>query len=505
MKKAFLFLGVIAVAAAAGGATALVLNGEPQEHITYIDRTAAHTPAGAGTHFTSYQAENYPDLTYAAENAVQAVVNIEVVQKVEMPQSNYGYDPFFDPFREFFGLPQQRGRSDSDEPRYQERRGGGSGVILSPDGYIVTNNHVADGATTLRVKLYDGRKFDAKLIGKDAATDLALLKIDAEDLPTLPLGSSDALRLGEWVLAIGSPFDLQSTITAGIVSAKARQLGAIPNDFSIESFIQTDAAVNPGNSGGALVNTRGELVGINTLIKSQTGSYVGYSFAIPESIVRKVVGDLKEFGIVQRALLGIQFRAVDQDFLDSDEGKDAGVEELGGAYVAAVVEGGSASEAGVRKGDIIVAVDGVKITEASTLQEQIAKHRPNDKIVLSVKRAGKMKQIEVVLRNKAGKTELITKEDVDVVEALGGKFADAGEKLCRQLDIRGGVQVVGIKSDGLMARARIKQGFVITHINDKAVYSLADMQRITDKIRSIDGVYPTRNGTGRAASYTFVE
>ena len=218
-----------------------------------------------------------------------------------------GYDPFLDPFREFFGLPQQRGGSGNDEPRYQERRGGGSGVILSPDGYIVTNNHVADGATTLRVKLYDGRKFDAKLIGKDAATDLALLKIDATDLPTLPLGSSDALRLGEWVLAIGSPFDLQSTITAGIVSAKARQLGAIPNDFSIESFIQTDAAVNPGNSGGALVNTRGELVGINTLIKSQTGSYVGYSFAIPESIVRKVVVDLKEFGVVQRALLGIQF------------------------------------------------------------------------------------------------------------------------------------------------------------------------------------------------------
>ncbi|MCM1301655.1 MAG: Do family serine endopeptidase [Alistipes senegalensis] len=500
MKKAFLFLGVIAVAAAAGGATAWVLNGEPQEHITYVDRTVAHTP-GAGTHFTSYEAENYPDLTYAAENAVQAVVNIEVVQRVEMPQSNYGYDPFL----EFFGLPQQRGGSGSQEPRYQERRGGGSGVILSPDGYIVTNNHVADGATTLRVKLYDGRKFDAKLIGKDAATDLALLKIDADDLPTLPLGSSDALRLGEWVLAIGSPFDLQSTITAGIVSAKARQLGAIPNDFSIESFIQTDAAVNPGNSGGALVNTRGELVGINTLIKSQTGSYVGYSFAIPESIVRKVVGDLKEFGVVQRALLGIQFRAVDQDFLDSDEGKEAGIGELGGAYVAAVVEGGSASEAGVRKGDIIVAVDGVRITEASTLQEQIAKHRPNDKIVLSVKRAGKMKQIEVVLRNKAGKTEPVTKEDVDVVEALGGKFADAGEKLCRQLDIRGGVQVVGVKSDGLMARARIKQGFVITHINDKAVYSLADMQRMTDKIRSIDGVYPTRNGTGRAASYTFVE
>ena len=496
MKKAFLFLGMVAVSAAAGGVTAWTLASRAEERVQYVDHQVERTPA-LGTHFTAYQAEQYPDLTYAAENAVKAVVNIEVVQQVEVPQrGGFGYDPFL----EFFGIPQQRGYRGDDEPRYQERRGGGSGVIISADGYIVTNNHVADGATKLRVKLYDGRKFDAKLIGKDSATDLALLKIEAEELPTLPFGSSDALRLGEWVLAIGSPFDLQSTITAGIVSAKARQLGAIPNDFSIESFIQTDAAVNPGNSGGALVNTHGELVGINTLIKSQTGSYVGYSFAIPESIVRKVVVDLKEYGVVQRALLGIQFRPVDQDFLDS-EGKELGIDQIGGAYVAGVVEGGAASEAGVRKGDVILSIDGVKIVEASTLQEQIAKHRPNDKVELTVKRDGKVKQIEVTLRNKAGKTELVTREDVDVVEALGGKFADAGDKLCRQLDIRGGVQVVGIKADGILARARVKQGFVITHINDRPVRSLADMQRLTDKVRSIDGVYPN----GRAASYTLVE
>ena len=490
MKKVFLFLGIVAVSAAAGGATAWTMASHGDAEVLYVDREVERTP-GLGTHFTSYEAERYPDLTYAAENAVQAVVNIEVVQRVEIPQrGGYGYDPFL----EFFGIPQQRGRG-GDEPRYEERRGGGSGVIISEDGY-----HVADGASKLRVKLYDGRKFDAELIGKDSATDLALLKIDADKLPTLPFGSSDALRLGEWVLAIGSPFDLQSTITAGIVSAKARQLGAIPNDFSIESFIQTDAAVNPGNSGGALVNTRGELVGINTLIKSQTGSYVGYSFAIPESIVRKVVVDLKEFGVVQRALLGVQFRLVDQDFIDT-EGKELGISEIGGAYVAGVVEGGSASEAGVRKGDVILDVDGVKIAESSTLQEQIAKHRPNDKIVLSVKRDGKVKQIEVTLRNKAGKTEPVTREEVDVVEALGGKFADAGTRLCRELDIRGGVQVVGVKADGILARARVKQGFVITHINDRPVASLAEMQRLTEKVRSIDGIYPN----GRAASYTLVE
>lgn len=498
MKKAFLFLGVVAVSAATGGLTAWTLADNDGQTVQYIERDVERTPA-LGTHFTSYEAAQYPDLTYAAENAVKAVVNIEAVQQVEMPRrGSYGYDPFL----EFFGIPQDYGRrrGGNDEPQYQERRAGGSGVIISDDGYVVTNNHVVDGATKLKVKLNDGRSFDAKLIGKDSATDLALLKIEAKDLPTLPFGSSDALRLGEWVLAIGSPFDLQSTITAGIVSAKARNLGVIPNDFSIESFIQTDAAVNPGNSGGALVNTHGELVGINTLIKSQTGSYVGYSFAIPESIVRKVVVDLKESGVVQRALLGIMFRPVDQDFIDS-EGKELGITEIGGVYVAGVTEGGAASEAGIRKGDVVLSIDGVKLDGNASLQEQIARRRPNDQVKLSVKRDGKVKQFDVTLRNKAGKAELLTREDVDVVEALGGKFADAGAKLCRELEIKGGVQVVGIKPGGILARARVKQGFVITHINDKPVYSVSDVQRLTDKVRSIDGIYPN----GRAASYTLVE
>ena len=494
MKKAFFVLGIVAVSAVAGGLTAWSMGaGKGTPEVQYIEREVERNPS-LGTHFTAYEADKYPDLTYAAENAVKAVVNIEAIQQIEVPQRRS-----YDPFLEFFGIPQDYGRGDG-RPQYREQRAGGSGVIISEDGYIVTNNHVVDGASKLKVKLNDGRSFDAKLIGKDSATDLALLKVEAKGLPTLAFGSSDALRLGEWVLAIGSPFDLQSTITAGIVSAKARNLGAIPNDFRIESFIQTDAAVNPGNSGGALVNTHGELVGINTLIKSQTGSYVGYSFAIPESIVRKVVVDLKEFGVVQRALLGVQFRVVDQDFLDT-EGKELGIKDLGGAYVAAVVEGGAASEAGIRKGDVILDIDGVKIVEPSTLQEQIAKRRPNDTVKLSVKRDGKVKQFDVTLRNKAGKTELVTKEDVDVVDALGGKFADAGAKLCRELDIKGGVQVVGIKADGILARARVKQGFVITHINDRPVYSLGDMQRMTEKVRSIDGVYPN----GRSASYTLVE
>ena len=255
-----------------------------------------------------------------------------------------------------------------------------------------------------------------------------------------------------------------------------------------------------GNSGGALVNAKGELVGINTLIQSRSGTYIGYAFAVPTSIVKKVVVDLKEYGIVQRALLGIRYGIVDQDFIDN-MGEETGIKELGGAYVSSVVEGGSASEAGIRKGDVILDIDGVKINDNATLSEQIGRRRPNDKVKLSVKRDGKVKQIDVTLRNKAGKTELITKEDVDMVEVLGGKFADAGAKLCRELDIKGGVQVVGIKADGILARARVKQGFVITHINDRPVYSLSDMERMTDKVRSIDGIYPN----GRAASYVLVE
>ncbi len=241
-------------------------------------------------------------------------------------------------------------------------------------------------------------------------------------------------------------------------------------------------------------------MGINTLIKSQTGSYIGYSFAIPESIVRKVVVDLKEYGVVQRALLGVRYRFIDQQFLD-EEGEALGIDALGGVYVASVEEGGAASEAGVRKGDVIAAIDGVKIDAPSTLQEQIAKHRPNDRVKLSVKRGASVKQIEVVLRNKAGKTELLAKEDTDVAETLGGRFAEAGAALCRELEIRGGVQVTSVRQGGLLARARVRKGFVITHINDRPVRTLQELQRLTGKVGSIDGVYPD----GRAASYVLVE
>ncbi len=493
MKKVVLFFGAVALSAAIGGVTAFGVahskqSGAEHPKVTFLQ---PNNPA-ASSQFVANVDGDFPDLTYAAESAVPAVVNIEVVQRVET-RSRSGYDPFY----EFFGFPQQ-GRSG--QPQSQERRSGGSGVILSEDGYIVTNNHVVDNATSLKVKLYDGRVMEGEIIGVDPTTDIALIKIEATDLPTIPFGSSDDLRLGEWVLAIGSPFDLQSTITAGIVSAKARQLDVIPTDLRIESFIQTDAAVNPGNSGGALVNTQGELIGINTVIKSQTGSYIGYSFAVPESIVKKVVLDLKEFGMVQRALLGISFRVVDQQFLDA-EGATHNIKELGGVFVASVQEDGAASKAGVRKGDVITHINGVELNDKSSLQEQVGKHRPGDKIEIVVKRGSSVKHFDVTLRNKSGKEELLSKESVDVAELLGGKFSNASEKLCRELDIDGGVVVTSVNSKGLLSRARVKSGYVITHINDTPVYTLRDLDRLSDGVKSIDGIY----SNGRAASYVFVE
>ena len=412
-KTALTILGTVVIAAAAGGFAALSVNkylaakGSARSVFSLNDNNTASnwgdTTPTAGNHFTAYQAEQYPDLTYAAENAVKAVVNIESVREVQYGGGrSYGYDPFY----EFFGIPYGGGRGYG-EPQTREQKAGGSGVIISPDGYIVTNNHVIEDATKLKVKLNDGRLFDAKLIGTDPTTDVALIKIEGEDLPTLPFGNSDDLRLGEWVLAIGSPFNLQSTITAGIVSAKARQLGVIAEEAPIESFIQTDAAVNPGNSGGALVNTRGELVGINTVIKSSTGSYIGYSFAVPETIVRKVVMDLKEYGVVQRAMLGVRYRAIDDLFIEQ-MGEELGITKTGGLYVNEVVEGGAAEDAGLRKGDIITAVDGKKTNDASAMSEQMAQYRPGDKITIEYNRNGVEKKAQVTLKNKVGKTDPVT-------------------------------------------------------------------------------------------------
>ena len=496
MKKRIGFvLAFVATAVVAGGVGAYSVSHLQEPVPQPATKVVEVVSDQAGTHFTSYSAEKYPDLTYAAENAVKAVVSVVKTEEIE---SRYGSSRGFEQFFEFFGFPQEG--SYQEMPR--ERMSGGSGVIISGDGYIVTNNHVIENASKLRVKLNDGRMFDAEIVGSDPTTDVALIKIDAKDLPTLPFGSSDDLRLGEWVLAIGSPYELQSTVTAGIVSAKARSLGVIPSEFRIESFIQPDAAVNPGNSGGALVNTKGELVGINTVIKSPTGSYAGYSFAVPEAIVRKVIMDLKEYGIVQRALLGIAFVPLTSEYLEeTEEGRKLDVEP-GGIYVAEVTAGGAAEAAGIERGDIITEMDGVKVDDGATVSEIVGKHRPNDRMTVTVKRGNKVKQIEVVLRNKAGKTELVSKDDFDIRRALGGEFRDVTDRQAKALNLRnGGVTVVTVTKGGILSQARVREGYVITRINDTPIRSVRDLDKITEKVTSIEGVYPD----GRSMSYALIE
>jgi Do/DeqQ family serine protease len=497
-KQAITIVGTLLGAALVGGITASIVvdKHNTQPSVIEVDTgTLVEQNSSSLNHFTSYAKEKYPDLTYAAENAVQAVVNIEVTKTI---QGQTTIDPFF----QFFGIPQGYGA-----PSTREAKAGGSGVLITADGYIVTNNHVVEGANTLKVKLYDGRSFEAKIIGTDPTTDVALLKIEGTDFPFLKFGSSDALRLGEWVLAIGSPFDLQSTITAGIVSAKARNLGAIPSQYSIESFIQTDAAVNPGNSGGALVNTAGELVGINTLIQSQTGSYIGYSFAVPSSIVQKVVVDLKEYGIVQRALLGISYQEINAEFVEA-YGKEYGISEIGGAYVAEVQESGAAADAGIRKGDIITEIDGTAIGAKARIGEIIATKRPGEKVKISIKREGQVKHFEVTLRNKAGKTDPVSKQDLASLQSLGGAFEDVSRRTAQNLGIRGGVKVTQVHEGGFLDKARVRPGFVITHLNEVAVGSVEEMEsllqsgKMGEKITSVDGIYPS---TGRSASYSLVE
>ncbi|MDR2475985.1 MAG: Do family serine endopeptidase [Bacteroidales bacterium] len=470
-------LGLIALVAtvSAGVSLGIYSYKENQHKSSANESTFSGQVPGKQVWFTDAAAAN-PDFSAAAEKSVHGVVHIKstVVQ-----QTRYrSQDPFFE---FFFG---QR-EFEAPSPRTQE--GIGSGVIISNDGYIITNNHVIDNAEKIEVTLNDKRAFDAKLIGADPYTDIALLKIDADNLPIIPFGDSDKLRIGEWVLAIGNPFNLTSTVTAGIVSAKARSIG-IGKKLGIESFIQTDAAVNPGNSGGALVNTTGELVGINTAIATMTGNYEGYSFAVPISIASKVVSDLKQFGTVQRALMGVNIRDINADFA-----KEKNLDVLEGVYIESVSERSSAMEAGIEAGDVITEINGIKVKSANELQEQINRYRPGDKIVVKGFRGKTAKTFNLTLKNRQGTTE-ITKEKG--LEILGAAFKELTPELKKQLGISYGVQVAGL-TDGKFQTAGIRKGFIITKINNQPVKSQADVETMTGKILASDeqalfitGVYP---------------
>ena len=425
------------------------------------------------------------DFTVAAELSVHAVVHVKTKTPIKQQQfGGFQNDPFFE---YFFGRPQEQ-QSQPKEAPMQE--GVGSGVIISNDGYIVTNNHVIEGSSEIEVTLNDKRTFNAKLIGTDPGTDIALIKIEAEKLPVIIFGNPDSLKVGEWVLAVGNPFNLTSTVTAGIVSAKARNINIINSQMKIESFIQTDAAVNPGNSGGALVNTHGELVGINTAIASQTGTYAGYSFAIPVSIVQKVVSDLRQYGVAQRAILGVEIRDI-----DSQLAKNKKLKTLEGAYVNKVNDESAAKSAGVKEGDIINNVNGVQVKSSTELQEQIGRYRPGDKISITVTRDNSEEKLKVELKNRQGNTSVVSSQNS--TEVLGATFKDVDAKIKEKLQLDYGIEIKSL-SKGKLADQGLKPGFIILKINNQPIKTVQDVQSAFDaeinngqqeKVLYIAGVY----------------
>lgn len=423
--------------------------------------------------------EGQVDLTYAAEQTVHAVVHVHTKSMMGAQQEN----PIL---QWFYG-------DRSSKPR--EVSGYGSGVIISEDGYIITNNHVIENADAVDVTLNDKRTFTAKVVGRDPSTDIALLKIKGEELPTIKYGDSEQLKLGEWVLAVGNPFNLTSTVTAGIVSAKGRNLDLIEGDYHIESFIQTDAALNMGNSGGALVNTKGLLVGITSAIISPSGAYAGNSFAIPVSIVKKVVDDLKEYGEVQRAIIGVNIRD-----LNSDDASREKLEELKGVLITGIVSDGAAESAGLKENDIITKFDGVEVNSASELQVQVGKHRPGDKVTVTYLRRGNAGTVPLVLKNLAGNTGLVT-AGMTGESAFGARLATLSSSEKQDLNVDYGVKVTEI-NDGKFKDLGIKKGYIILSINGKKIKNPSEIRQFSNNesnLKSIGGIQTD----GTVFSYTF--
>lgn len=426
-----------------------------------------------------------PSFEMAAEMSLNAVVHVKTSSTV-----NYNVSPLY---HFFYG---------NQTPPQEQVKGAGSGVIISNDGYIVTNNHVIDRADEIQITLNNKKTYTAEVIGTDPSTDLALLKIDENDLPFMPFGNSNDLKVGEWVLAVGNPFNLTSTVTAGIVSAKGRDINILRSDpFSgstaVEAFIQTDAAVNPGNSGGALVNVKGELVGINAAIKSNTGSFAGYSFAIPANIARKVVEDLREYGSVQRAFIGVNIRGIDEELA-----KEENLDDLNGVYITGVTDNGSAAQAGIESGDVIKKINGKKINDVPELQEQLSQFRPGDNIIITIIREGKEKEFPITLKNFDGTEKIISKETTSVFKTLGATFEEADKELLKKLKLKNGV-VVKELFNGQLRNVGVRQGYVITKINQTPIKSVDEMVEILSNSKNkgvlIEGLYEN----GRREFYGF--
>jgi serine protease Do len=425
-----------------------------------------------------------PESSLNFAEAAKASINGVVHVKTKTMRNSQHY---VHPFHHFF--------FDQGAPQMQPQMGSGSGVIISEDGYIMTNNHVIANADEVEVTLNDKRSYIAEVIGKDPNTDLAILKIKEEGLHYVPYGNSDELEVGDWVLAVGNPFNLTSTVTAGIVSAKGRNINILNEEFAIESFIQTDAAVNPGNSGGALVNTKGELIGINTAIASNTGAYTGYSFAVPVNVARKVVNDLIEFGAVQRAFIGVSIRD-----LDGKLAAEKGVKMTEGAYVNGLSEDGAAAEAGIKEGDIIVAIDGIAVKNVPALQERIGTYRPGDVVEVNVVRNEELKKMKVTLRNQRGDTGLVPKTS-EVLVKLGATLEPVSTDEMRKLGIHKGIKVKGL-GKGKLKDAGVREGFIITRVDRKEIGSPEEVAKMLDRKGGgvlIEGVYPN----GLTAYYGF--
>jgi Do/DeqQ family serine protease len=435
------------------------------------------------------------NFTVAAEKTLPVVVNIQSTVKTRnrgMQGGGFGMQDLPEQFRQFFGpkMFRQPGQREGDNLQM----GTGSGVLITPDGYVVTNNHVVAGADELTVTLHDKRVFKAKVIGTDPSTDLGLIKIDASDLPFVNFSNSDDVRVGEWVLALGNPFNLTSTVTAGIVSAKGRDLHIVQDQAPIESFIQTDAAINPGNSGGALVNLNGDLIGINTAIASPTGSYSGYGFAIPSNIVAKVVDDLKKYGVAQRGYLG----AIIRD-LNGQLAKEKDLDINRGVYVDSLAENSAAGAAGIRKGDVITKIDGQPVSASSDILEAVGRHRPGDKLDVTIWRNGAEKMYPVTLKNKKGDTGTVQKsESSGVLNALGAEFQTLDKKEARKLDIAGGVKVIQLNEGKLSNQTDMREGFVIVKADGRQIGSVEDLEAALKGKQGgvmLEGVYPDRPGT----------
>lgn len=427
------------------------------------------------------------DFTQAAMAATPAVVHIKTRTKAKQTSNNL--PKHSNPFGDLFGDGDVFGDLfGNGGPRMiPEQRASGSGVIISEDGYIVTNNHVVEGADEISITLPNKKSYTATVVGTDPSTDLAVVKIDAKGLPFLIYGNSDEAKLGQWVLAIGYPLTLDVTVTAGIISAKSRSIGINGSKTPVESFLQTDAAVNPGNSGGALINTSGALIGINSAIASPTGSYAGYSYAIPVNIVKKVVSDMIKYGTVQRAFLGISYP---MEGLSDEDRKKEGIKDGDGVYVIDVTDGGAAKAAGLQKGDFLNKLNGVSVNSGPELQEQIVNYKPGDKVAITYTRDGKEHVVNVVMKNKIGNTSVV--KTSSMIEKLGADFDNVDKKTAASNEISGGVVVKKIR-DGAIKNSRLQEGFIITSINGTEVKNLEDMKAVLSGVKGtvyLDGIYP---------------